>query len=67
LALRSLNAQIRHIRFAIDNRFGPIADLATGIRRRRSVLCLLQYERNLLFTEPTLLHVKISSVDKCQT
>jgi hypothetical protein len=36
------------------------ASLATYPLNRRSILCLLQYERHLLLTEPTLLHAKIS-------
>lgn len=32
---------------------------ATNFLNRRSILCLLQYERHLLFTEPTLVPAKI--------
>jgi hypothetical protein len=35
------------------------ASLPADFLDRRSILCLLQYERYLLFTEPTLLHAKI--------
>jgi hypothetical protein len=34
------------------------AGLATSFLNCHPVLCLLQYERYLLFTEPTLLHAK---------
>jgi hypothetical protein len=35
------------------------AGLATDFLNRPPVLCLLQYERHLLFAEPTFLHAKI--------
>ncbi len=43
------------------------AGLATDLLNRRFVLCLLQYERYLLFAEPTLLHTQISWLTNVKT